>query len=221
MPTVTEYLPFLVRGAVITVQISVLAIALASVIGLAVAGLRMARLRVLRAVGTAYINVFRATPLLVQFLWIYFALPIVVGVSLPVFVASVIALGLYTGAFLAEVLRAGILSVEGVQREAGLALGMGRGLAFRRVVLPQAVQRMAPTIATTFVTLVKDSSLASVLAVSELTRRGQEVVQQTLDPVAVFTVVGVLYLVLNLPLMWGVEAVYRRGQVDDSRAVRA
>jgi polar amino acid transport system permease protein len=221
MELMDRYLPYLLQGAVITVEISALSIVFACALGLAGALLRLSRFLALRWVAIAYINVFRTTPLLVQLLWIYFALPTAIGFNLTAFTACVIALSLYTGAYLAEVFRAGIGSVEIVQREAGYALGMTHAVALRRVILPLAIQRMLPAVVTVLVTLIKDSSLASVIAVAELTRRGQAVVQQTLDPVLVFTIVGVLYLVINIPLMWGIEFLYGRRQTDDASLVRA
>jgi polar amino acid transport system permease protein len=141
---------------------------------------------------------------------VFFALPILLGDSLPPIVAGVATLGAYSGAYLAELFRAGILSIAIGQRHAALALGMTRTQVLRRIVLPQALTRMLPPIASTLITLVKDSSLVSVISVAELMWAAQSLAAISLRPVEVLTGTGLLYVALTYPLSLVAEVTRRR-----------
>jgi polar amino acid transport system permease protein len=165
---------------------------------------------VLNGAASLYVDFFRATPVLAQLIWIYYALPILTGKSLTAFVAGSIGLSLYAGSFLAEIFRAGILSVERGQSEAALALGMSRAQAMRRVILPQATVRMLPPIGSSLITLVKDSALLSIIAVPELMRQSEALASLTFRRMEVLTVVSVIYFGLTYPLSRGVNYLHRR-----------
>jgi polar amino acid transport system permease protein len=197
----------------LTVLVSLLSIVGATVVGLAIAGLRLSRLCVVRFLGGLYVDVFRSTPLFAQLLWLFYVMPILTGVRFGAVVTGTIGLTLYSAAYFAEVFRTGILSLPEGQREAGLAQGMTRAQVMRRVVLPQAVRRTIPPGASAVVTLVKDSSIVSVIGVAELFSQAQSLAAFTFDPFTVITVTGVFYVALTLPLTLLANALYRRSLV--------
>ena len=171
---------------------------------------RISGIRLLDWIATIYVDFFRTTPLLVQLVWIYFALPILIGQSLSGVQAGALGLSLYAGSYLAEIIRAGILSVERGQSEAALALGMTYAQVMRRIVLPQAVVRMLPPIASTFISLIKDSSLASIVSVPELMRQTQALASFTQRNMESLTVAAFLYFGLTYPLSLVVNYLHRR-----------
>jgi polar amino acid transport system permease protein len=211
---VLHNLPFLGRGVELTALVSVLSIVGATVVGLAVAGLRLSRLRLLRFLGGLYVDTFRSTPLFVQLLWLFYVMPILTGVHLGPVVTGTIGLTLYSAPAFGEVFRTGILSLPEGQREAGLAQGMTGPQAMRRVILPQAVRRMLPPVASAVVTLVKDSSIVSVIGVAELFSQAQSLASFTFDPFLVITITGLVYALLTLPLTLLANAAYRRSLVS-------
>jgi polar amino acid transport system permease protein len=143
-------------------------------------------------------------------IWIYYALPILTGQSLTAFVAGSLGLSLYAGSFFSEIFRAGILSVERGQAEAALALGMTQAQAMRRVILPQAVVRMLPPIGSSLITLVKDSSLLSIISVPELMRQSETLASLTFRRMEVLSVGAVIYFGLSFPLSRAVDSLHRR-----------
>ena len=171
---------------------------------------RISGVRPLGWIASIYVDFFRTTPLLVQLVWIYFALPILIGESLDGVQAGALGMSLYAGSFLAEIIRAGILSVERGQSEAALALGMTSAQVMRRIILPQAVVRMLPPIASTFISLIKDSSLASIVSVPELMRQSQALASFTQRNMEALTVAAILYFGLTYPLSLLVNALHRR-----------
>jgi polar amino acid transport system permease protein len=205
-----KYLPFLLQGMEVTILVSLLSMAVGAIIGLAVALARLSPFAPLRWFAAFYVDFLRSTPLLIQLVWVFFALPILLGYSLPPIVAGVATLGAYSGAYLAELFRAGILSIAIGQRHAALALGMTRTQVLRRIVLPQALTRMLPPIASTLITLVKDSSLVSVISVAELMWAAQSLAAISLRPVEVLTGTGLLYVALTYPLSLVAEVTRRR-----------
>jgi len=205
-----KYLPFLLQGLQVTLLVSLLSTIVGLVVGLVVALARLSPIPPVRWVAAFYVDFLRSTPLLIQLVWVFFALPILLGFSLQPMVAAVATLGAYSGAYLAEIFRAGIVSIAAGQRHAGLALGMTRRQVMTRVVLPQAMVRMLPPIANTLITLIKDSSLVSVISVAELMWAAQSLASVTLRPVEVLTGTGLLYVAVAYPLSLAVELVRRR-----------
>ena len=205
-----KYLPFLLQGLEVTLYVSFLATCVGLAAGLVVALARLSPVPPLRWLAAFYLDFLRSTPLMIQLVWVFFALPILLGYSLPPVVTAVVTLGAYAGAYLAEIFRAGIVSIATGQRHAGLALGMTRTQVMRRIILPQAVVRMLPPIANTLITLIKDSSLVSVISVAELMWAAQSLASVTLRPVEILTGTGLLYVLVAYPLSLGVELVRRR-----------
>jgi putative glutamine transport system permease protein len=206
---VASNLPLLLDGLRVTVQLSALALALALALGLVFGVVRIVSFVPLRAVGTAYVEFFRNTPLLVQTFFAYFGLP-AAGIRLPGFAAAFVALGVYTGAFVAEVVRAGILSVGRGQLEAARSLGLSYLQMMRFVVLPQAVAATIPPLGNLAIALVKNSSLASTIAVADVMYNGEIVNSRTFATYEVFGFVAVCYLALTLPMGAAVNALERR-----------
>jgi polar amino acid transport system permease protein len=187
---------FIPDGILRTFQVTVLSIIFALIIGL-FAGLgRISRIRIVNRVATIYVEVIRGIPLLVQLFYIYYAMGKIVQV--PRIVSAVTAMSVCYGAYMGEIFRAGIQSIPKGQMEAALALGLSRGQALRRVILPQTFRVILPPVGNEFIALLKDSSLVSVLAVSDLLRRGREYASRTFEYIQVFTVVALVYLVITL-----------------------
>jgi His/Glu/Gln/Arg/opine family amino acid ABC transporter permease subunit len=191
--------PVLLRGVGWTVQLTLLALLFGIPIGLVGALARLSRFRPLSLIAALYVEVIRGTPLLVQIFFIYFVLP-KVGISLPEFATAILALSVNTGAYVTEIFRAGIQSIDVGQMEAARSLGMTYGLAMRLVILPQAFRRVLPPLTNEAIALLKDSSLVSIMGMTELTRTGQELASRFAQPMAIWPAVALLYLALTLPL---------------------
>lgn len=193
---IVHSLPLLGPALVTTLLLGTSSFVLGSGIGLLIALARLSEQRALRWLAFAYVSVFRGTPLLVQLLLIYFGLP-QIGIQLEPFPAAVVALTLFSAAYLSENFRAGILGVDIGQWEAATSLGMGYWLTLRRVVLPQGFRIALPSIGSRLIALMKDTSLASVITVVELTRIADEVGASTFRYVEAFMMVGLVYWLLN------------------------
>ncbi|MBW3622526.1 MAG: ABC transporter permease subunit [Armatimonadetes bacterium] len=202
-------LPLLLRGAVITLQLALAGLVGGLVLGLVLALVRLGKVPVLRSLAVAYIEVVRGTPLLVQIFFIYFVLP-EAGIRLPQLATGMVAFSLNSAAYIAEIFRAGIESIEAGQREAALALGLTERQAMRWVVLPQAFRRSIPPLTNEAVALLKDSSLVSIMGLAELTRTGQELISRYANPFTLWPAVGLIYLCMTLPLTYLSRRLERR-----------
>jgi polar amino acid transport system permease protein len=210
-----QYFGVLLSGVTATLLITVLSFIFATLIGLVVSQLRLSKVPPIVWLTSAYIDIFRCTPALMQVLWIYYVLPILFNVSLSAIAAGILALSLNNGAFLGEIFRAGIQSIDPGQRDAARVLGLHRRETFTLIVLPQAIRRVLPAITSTAISLLKDSSLVSVIAVSELMYEGQTVSSQTFRPLEVLTFVAIIYFVLTYPLSILNNYLERRYRVAD------
>jgi His/Glu/Gln/Arg/opine family amino acid ABC transporter permease subunit len=206
------YLPALLWGALVSVEMTVCVMALSLVFGLIVALARLTRLRAVRFVATFYVEVMRGTPAILQLFYIYFVLP-AFGINIPPFAAGVVGLTLNYSAYLSEVYRAGIQAVARGQVEAALALGMSRGLMMRRVILPQAIRIVVPPLGNYFISLFKDTSLASTITVKELIFSGQIVAATNFQYFTIYTIAGGIYLALSYPGSLGVQLLERRMRI--------
>jgi His/Glu/Gln/Arg/opine family amino acid ABC transporter permease subunit len=207
---VTANLPYLLNGIKMTVLVTVAAMALGAAVGLLVAILRMSRMRVLQVAAGLYIDVWRSTPLLVQLIWVFYALPILVHHSMTPLLAGIVTMGLHVSAYLAEIYRAGILSISHGQRHAGLSLGMTPMQVVRRIVLPQAVTRMLPPIGSQFISLFKESALVSLITLQELMWQAQSLAAFTMRPIEILTAAALIYMVLTFPQALLVNYLHRR-----------
>ncbi len=216
-------LPLLARGALLTLYVTLLALLLGIPAGLLVALARLSSLRPLALLATAYVEVIRGTPLLVQIYVIYFVLP-AAGLSAPPIVAAVTALALNAAAYIGEIFRAGIESIDAGQMEAARSLGMDYRGAMRWVILPQTLRRVLPPLTNESVALLKDSSLISIIALEELTRVGRALASDSGSPVPMMLAVALFYLALTLPLTYLVrrlEAKWQPISRPRAREVRA
>jgi polar amino acid transport system permease protein len=203
-------LSFLLAGIGLTVGLSVTAIAVSVLLGVILALSALSHSRPLRFVSRGYVEVFRAIPLLVLLLWVYYGLPMLTGLQFGAFAAGVISLALSDAAFEAEIFRAGIQSVAKGQREAAQTLGLSSRDTFRFVIFPQAIRTILPALGNQFVYVLKMSSLVSVIGLQELTRRANELNVTEYRPLEIYTALVVEYLLLILLTSWGVRRLERR-----------
>ncbi len=198
---VHDYLPLLARAAVTTIYLSLASMILAILFGLMLALTRLYAPPPFSTLSTIYIEIVRGTPLLVQLLFIYYALPQLIGVKLSPIVAAIAGLALNYAAYEAENYRAGILSIPRSQMEAALALGMTRWMSLRHVIVPQALRLVIPPVTNDFIALIKDSSVVSVIAMVELTREYQRLAGIDFDYVGLGVMVAVMYFLIGLPFV--------------------
>ena len=177
-------------------MLSLVSIALAMVLGFLIALPGIASNRTARAINVTYVELVRAVPLLVLILWVYYGLPQVAGMSISIFLASVLALGISDSAFQAEIFRAGIQSIQRGQIEAADALGLKYSQKMRLIVLPQAIKVILPPLGNQFVYMLKMSSLVSVIGMTELTRRADELVVSQYRPLEIYTFLVLEYFLL-------------------------
>jgi polar amino acid transport system permease protein len=179
-------------------------------IGVAVGVLRTYGGRVLYVLLGFYVDTMRAIPLLVVLVWTFFAFPLLIGRSIDAVTAGIAGLGIHLGAYVAETIRAGLTSVRRNQMQAALALGMSRFQAIRTIILPQALVRMLPALGSLLVIAIKDSAIASVIAVPELLRQTQIVAGKTFRPFELYTAAMLVYFLLCYPVARAVDRLYRR-----------
>jgi len=206
-----EAIPVLLKGARLTLMLTALSLAFGIVGGLILALARVAPVPVFRPFATAYVEVVRGTPLLMQIYVIYFVLP-AIGIEMGALQAGVLALSLNASAYVSEIFRAGIQSIDTGQMEAARSLGMDYGSAMRWVILPQTVRRVLPPLTNEAVSLLKDSSLVSVVALSELMRVGKEIATNSGSATTVYLTVALFYLAMTLPLTWLVRRLEAKWQ---------
>jgi His/Glu/Gln/Arg/opine family amino acid ABC transporter permease subunit len=206
---IVESIPFLVKGAVYTVQVSVLAIVFGLVLGWMLGLVAVSGVRWLRAITWGYVQFIRGTPLLVQIFLIYFGLP-ALGINIPAYWSGVIALGLNSAGFQAEIVRAGIESIDRGQTEAARSIGMSGFQTLLFILVPQTIRRVIPPLTNELITLTKSSSLLSAIAVLELTHAGQAIIARTFAPFEIYAAVAVFYLVLIAVLSRGSALLERR-----------
>jgi len=208
-------LMFLLGGLWNTILLSLTAILISVVLGLAIALPGLSANPWLRGINRVYVETVRAVPLLVLILWVYYGLPVVADIAIGVFWAGVIALALSDSAFQAEIFRAGIQSVARGQIEAARSISLSYVDTMRYVILPQAIRRILPALGNQFVFVLKMSSLVSVIGMQELTRRANELVVTEYRPLEIYTVLVLEYLALILLVSWGVRRLEKRMRSDE------
>lgn len=198
MDFVAQILPYLLVGAMTTIELTILSMALALVAGLALALMRLSRSPLLRSLSGAYIEIIRGTPLLVQLFIIYYGLP-QYGIRLEAFTAGVIGLSINYSAYLAEVYRAGILAIDKGQWEAGGSIGLSRAALLQHVIVPQAARIVLPPVGNYFISMLKDSALVSTISIVELMRAAQLRVAITFRAMDIYLVKALIYLLMSYP----------------------
>lgn len=199
----------LAQGLLVTLEVSALALVLALALGVLIATLRAAPSAALRRIGTAYVEFLRNIPLLVQLFFLFFGLPSI-GIRLDAFSCGVLALGIYTSAFVAEAIRSGIAGVPKGQLEAGLASGMNYASAMRTIVLPQAIAKTIPPLGNTALNLIKNSSLVSTVSVLDVLGTAQLLGARSFQYVPMFAGAAICYLILTLPTAYAVNLLEKR-----------
>lgn len=189
-------LPLLQQAVVMTIGLGLGVFILGSLLGMAIALLRISKLRLLRTLAFAYVSIFRGTPLLVQILLIYFGLPHY-GIVLSPIPSALLALTLFSAAYLSEIFRAGISSVDSGQWEAAESMSLGYWTCLRRIILPQAFRIALPSMGSRLIALIKDTSLASTITVMEMTRVAEQVGAATFRYMEMFLMIGAIYWVIN------------------------
>lgn len=207
-------LSFLIGGVWTTISISVVSIVLSVILGMIVSLGAISNFRALRILNRIYVEVFRSIPLLVMILWVYYGLPVLLGISLKPFAAGVVALVLCDSAFQAEIFRGGIQSIHKGQTEASDALGLSYLDRMRFVIMPQAVTRILPPLGNQFVYMLKMSSLVSVIGLMELTRRANELTVVEYRPLEIYTILLLEYLVLIVIASFLVRRLEKRLNVE-------
>jgi polar amino acid transport system permease protein len=204
-----EFWPILLQGLWLTLLVTVGSLAVSTVLGLVWALMRVSGVGPLVLAAKAIVNTIRGIPIIVQLFFIYFVLPDL-GITLSAVQAAIIGLGFAYSAYQAENFRAGIEAVDPGQREAAQAMGMRSALIMRRVILPQAFRIALPPYGNTLVMMLKDSSLVSTITVAEMTRAGQLIASSTFQNMTVYTLVALLYLLMSLPLVYGLRRLEKR-----------
>jgi polar amino acid transport system permease protein len=210
LPKGLSNIEFLISGVGMTLALSVSAILISVVIGSLLAVSLLSPYMALRWLARSYVECFRAIPLLVLLLWVYYGLPVVSGLQFSAFAAGVMSLALSDAAFEAEVFRAGLQSVTKGQREAAETLGLSRWSTLRYVVFPQAIRTILPALGNQFVYVLKMSSLVSVIGLQEFTRRANELNVTEYRPLEIYTFLVFEYLLLILLASWGVRRLERK-----------
>ncbi len=205
-----RYTHLFVVGVEVTIAYTIGTVLLGLLLGLLIGLGRLSRSRLVNLPLVALIEVFRCTPLLVQIIWFYYALPVIVNIQIPAVVAATLVLSLYTAAFYAEIFRGGIASIERGQWDAARALGLHRWYVMRLVILPQAVRRMVPPFLNQSIIQLKNTSLVSTIAVPDLLYQGTLITGDTFRPLEVYTAVAVIYFMLLFPMTRLVEWYEKR-----------
>ena len=208
-------LPLLLAGAGVTIEITAIAVGLGFVFGLITSVCRLSGVKILNILAVCYVNIIRGTPLLVQIFLIYFALPMIIGERINPFVAAVAACSVNSGAYVAEIFRAGIQSVDKGQMEAGRSLGLSWMQTMRYVIMPQAFKHVIPPLGNEFISMTKETSLVSVIGFEELTRRGQLIIAKTYGSFEIWLTVAFIYLVMTFTIAQLVSYLERRFATDD------
>jgi len=208
-PTVLSFLPVLLRGAAVTLEVTAasafVAFVLATLVGIA----RVSRVQTLRVAATAYVEILRGTSALIQLYYLFFILP-VLGIDITPMEAAALGLGLTFSAYGAEIVRAGILGVDPAQWDAARALGMPHNLAFRRIIVPQAFATMLAPFGNLLVELLKSTSLVSLITLTDLTFSGAQVITSTGKPGQTWAAVLLLYFLMCFPLAQAVRRLEKR-----------
>ena len=203
-------LNFLLSGLGYTISISLISIFFATLLGLAISMIGLSKSRLVKTLNISYIEIIRSVPVLVMILWIYYGLPVLVGINFTAFVAGIIALSICDSPFIAEIFRSGFEAVPKGQSEAGTSLGMSFFKKFRLITLPQAIKIILPALGNQFVYMLKMSSLVSIIGLDELTRKANELVVSQYRPLEIYTFLVLEYLVLILVISYLVRKMEKK-----------
>lgn len=211
---ISDSFPLLIAAAFVTIKISALSVAIGLFIGIFAGIARICPIRFLRWISAIYIDFIRGVPLLVQIFLIYFGLPkLIPGLRIEPFYAAIAACGINSGAYVGEIIRAGIQSIDKGQMEAGRSLGMNYVQTMGYVIMPQALKRILPPLGNEFIAMLKESSLVSVIGFEELTRQGQLIIARTYAPFEIWICVAAIYLTMTVTISQMVAFLERRYRI--------
>ncbi len=213
--TVAQSFDLFLMGLWTTFLYTVGSILIGIVVGLLTAFARLSRWAALRFAARAYQEIFRCTPLLVQIMWAYYALPLIIGITIPNYIAGLMMLSLYVGSFYGEIFRGGINAIDKGQKEAALATGMSGAQAMYHIIMPQAVKKMLPAFINQSVIQVKNTSLLYAISIAELTYMTYVVNGETYRPMEAYTLTALLYFALLFPLTQFADYFERRMRRSD------
>ncbi|MGC5247741.1 amino acid ABC transporter permease [Gordonia sp. DT219] len=205
-----DALPTLLSGMKVTVYVTVISLVIASILGLCLCFMTLAKSAIVRGIARVYVNIFRGTPLLVQILFIYFGIPSLLGIHMEAIYAGILAMSLYVTAYMSEIFRAGIQGVDAGQFEASVSIGLKRLQMMRLVILPQAVRSVLPAFVNQFSMTIKDTSLLSVIGIAELTFQGQEIYAANFETFTILFELAVLYFIIVYVLTFISRILERR-----------
>jgi polar amino acid transport system permease protein len=210
---VWDYRAVFVRGAIVNAELTFWSSLIGVTLGLALGLMRRSEFRFLRIPSALYIEIFRSTPILVQLVWIYYALPMLTGLKMDNITSVSLGLGLHAAAYFAEIFRAGINSIDKGQWDAARAIGMGYARSMYRIILPQAVRRMIPPFINEFATLIKLTTLGSVLAVNEMLHESDNLINNTYRPLEIYTFLAIAFAILIYPFIYFSQRLERHWQI--------
>ncbi|RKQ33903.1 amino acid ABC transporter permease [Oceanobacillus halophilus] len=211
---VIEFIPELGTGLYYTLLISIVGLLIGFILG-AIFGLgRISKNKLFYGISAVYVEVIRGTPVLVQAIWIFFALPLITGYNMDSVMAGIVVIAINSGAYIAEIVRGSVQSIEKGQVEAGRSLGLSQNQTMRYIVWPQAFKRMIPPLGNQFIISIKDTSLLSVILVPELMFQGRLIASNYFNAVEIYTTVAVFYLFITLTLSYVLRIVERRLDVQ-------
>lgn len=213
----SKYSNYFVVGTKTTLILAFFAVLFGTILGLFLSLMKLSKIKVLKAIAIAYIEFVRGTPLLIQIWIIYIGLPLIIGVDLPDILTGIIALSLNSGAYVAEIIRAGIQAVDKGQMEAARSLGMNQGMAMREIIIPQAFKNILPALGNEFISIIKESSMVSVIGVAELMYNSGTVRAASFLGLEPLIVAAAIYFVITFILTRVMGALERRLKASDSR----
>ncbi|WP_411682637.1 amino acid ABC transporter permease [Clostridium thailandense] len=210
----SEYYMFFINGVKYTIFLAFFAVLIGVVLGIFLALMRLSKKKILNVIAAAYIEFIRGTPILVQLYIVFYGLPHV-GVNLPDFIAGIVALSVNSGAYVAEIIRAGIQAVDKGQMEAARSIGMTQGMAMRYIIIPQAIKNILPALGNEFITVIKESSIASIIGIHELMYNADTVRGNIFKPFEPLIVAAILYFLMTFTLSKIVGSFERRMKTSD------
>jgi arginine/lysine/histidine transport system permease protein len=210
-----KYYPMFLAGAKMTLLLAFLTVLFGTILGTLLSLMRLSNNKILKLISTAYVEFIRGTPLMIQLFLFYFGIPAALGIELPEFPSAILALSINSGAYVAEIIRSGIQAVDKGQMEAARSLGMTYGMTMKEVIIPQAVKNVLPALGNEFVTVIKESSIVSVIGLTELTRTSDIIRGVTYLSFEPLIVVAVLYFIMTFTLSKCIGLLERRMKTSD------
>lgn len=210
---IKESLPSLLSGLAVTLKVACISLIIATILGLFIGLMSISTSRLLKIISTIYVDIIRGTPLIVQAFFIYFGLPSALNFKMTAMTAGIITISANAGAYMVEIFRAGILSIDKGQMEAAQSLGLSYGKAMQKVILPQAVRRMIPAFINQFIISLKDTSLLSVIGIKELTQSGEIIIASNFKAFQIWSVVGIFYFIIITIFSYASRYIERRLKV--------